>query len=241
MRFRQLSLFLCFLASLYAQAQVGSPRNEWAVGVNGGWSLSRTTFTPTVRQQLHQAPSLGVTARFTSEKYFGLLAAVQMEVNYACLGWTEDVHSLAGKKLPDTYRRDIHYLQVPLLTSLALGRERRGAKGFLLLGPQVGYALFDQETRSQTWTTRKNGQEMVPDRNNDAYEQYGKALEHRIDYGITVGLGLEVGTGIGRFQLDTRYYYGLADVFHNAKKDPFSRSAHATIMAKLTYLIDLTR
>lgn len=235
-----LSVFLLLFA-LSVQAQVGSPRNEWAVGLNGGWTLSRVTFTPTVRQVQHQAPTFGITARFTSEKYFALLAAVQMEVNYARLGWTEDIHSYIGNKLPDTYQRDIHYIQVPLLTSLALGKEQNGVKGFLLLGPQVGYAFADKEMRSEQWTTRTAQQTTVPDRTNDAYLQYGKSLDRRIDYGITAGLGLELGTGIGRFLLDARYYYGLADIFHNAKKDPFSRSAHATIMAKLTYLIDLKR
>lgn len=238
---RHLLFIAFFLATLTTHAQLGSPRNEWAVGLNGGWTLARTTFTPTVRQIYHQAPTMGVTVRFTSEKYFALLAALQMEVNYARLGWNEDIHAYTGQKLPDIYRRDIHYLQVPLLTSLALGKEQNGVKGFLVLGPQVGYAFADEEVRSEQWTTRIVREGTVPDRSNDSYLQYGKALDRRLDYGITAGLGLEVGTGIGRFLLDARYYYGLADIFNNAKKDPFSRSAHAVIMAKLTYLIDLKR
>ena len=79
----------------------------------------------------------------------------------------------------------------------------------------------------------------MPDRSNNVYAQYGKPLDHQLDYGITAGLGIEWTTGAGHFILDTRYYYGLSDLFGNAKKDPFSRSANGAIIAKLTYLIDL--
>ena len=66
-------------------------------------------------------------------------------------------------------------------------------------------------------------------------------LDHKIDYGITAGLGIELTTGIGHFIVDARYYYGLSDLFGNAKKDPFSRSANGAIMAKVTYLINIPK
>ena len=62
----------------------------------------------------------------------------------------------------------------------------------------------------------------------------------KFDYGIAGGAGLEVRTGIGNFILEGRYYFGLNDFYNNTKRDYFGRSAHATIIGKLTYLFDLT-
>ena len=50
---------------------------------------------------------------------------------------------------------------------------------------------------------------------------------------------MELNTKLGHFLLEGRYYYGLSDVFGNAKKDVFSRSNHGAIVAKLSYLFDV--
>ena len=238
------SLFiLCFLlfGSLAASAQVGSPRNDWAIGVNAGATINRVLFSPHIRQNPLVAPTAGITARYTSEKYFSLLCALQVELNFAQLGWDENIYSATSEKLPDTYRRTINYLQMPFLAHLGLGREHRGFKGFLIAGPQLGYALSDREVRSATWTLRTVEGQEVPNRANNVFAQYEKSIEHRFDYGITAGLGVEWSTRLGHFIFDARYYYGLSDLFGNAKKDPFGRSPHNTIAAKLTYLIDLKK
>ena len=72
-------------------------------------------------------------------------------------------------------------------------------------------------------------------------EQYGKMADRKFDYGIVGGGGMEVRTGIGHFVLEARYYFGLSDFYNNSKKDPFSRSAHSYIGARLTYLFDLKK
>lgn len=232
-------LFLLF--QQIVSAQVGSPRNNWVAGFNGGVGFNKVLFTPNIRQTYFNAPTAGITARYTSEKYFDLLCAIQMEINYARLGWKEDIHSSSNVKLPDTYERRIDYLQVPMLASLGLGKEERGLKGFLLAGPQIGFALKEYELRSSVLTTKELLGQIVPDRGNNVYAQYGKPLDRRVDYGIVGGLGVELTTGLGHFLLDIRYYYGLADFFNNAKKDPFSRSAHNSLVCKFSYLIDLNR
>ena len=43
----------------------------------------------------------------------------------------------------------------------------------------------------------------------------------------------------GNFIIEGRYFFGLSDMFGNAKADPFGRSANTTITAKVTYLIDI--
>lgn len=226
------------LATLSTFAQVGDQRNQWALGVNGGVSLNQVLFTPNIRQFYQTGLVMGFTARYTSEKYYGLICALQMEANYWRAGWNEEVLSSNAIALPDTYQRNIDYIQVPIMANLALGQEERGFKGFLLAGPQLSYALSDKEVRSATWTTHTVDGVTIPNRANGVVAQYGKSIENRLDYGIVGGLGAEFTTAFGHFIVDARYYYGLSDLFHNAKKDPFSKSANNTLMFKFTYLLD---
>lgn len=238
---RRIFIFLFSLLPLSLVAQVGEPRSDWAIGVNGGMTLNKVLFTPNIRQQMFASPTFGITARYTSEKYFSLLCAIHLELNYARLGWKEDIYGADNIKLDDTYERHIDYLQLPLLASLGLGKEHNGFRGYIIAGPQLGYVLNDKEIRSSVWTTRIVDEVEVPNRANNVFAQYGKPIDKHLDYGIVLGLGTELSTKMGHFLFDVRYYYGLSDIFNNAKKDPFSRSANNTISCKVSYLIGVKK
>ncbi len=235
-----LQILLCLLllaGSFEAQAQIGERRNSIALGVSGGIALNTIGFNPTIKQSMHIGETLGIVARFTSEKYFKTYCALQLEVNYTRLGWRENVLNAQSEPLPDTYRRDIHYLQFPLLARLGWGREYKGFMGYFLAGPQVGYCLGEKSQQSN-FTLDAEGN---PDRPNGMFEQYHMNVEKKFEYGITAGLGVELSTIAGRILLEGRYYYGLSDIFKNSKKDVFGRSNNNTIVAKITYLFDLKK
>lgn len=235
-----LQILLCLLllaGSFEAQAQIGERRNSIALGVSGGIALNTIGFNPTIKQSMHIGETLGIVARFTSEKYFKTYCALQLEVNYTRLGWRENVLNAQSEPLPDTYRRDIHYLQFPLLARLGWGREYKGFMGYFLAGPQVGYCLGEKSQQSN-FTLDAEGN---PDRPNGMFEQYHMNVEKKFEYGITAGLGVEFSTIAGRILLEGRYYYGLSDIFKNSKKDVFGRSNNNTIVAKITYLFDLKK
>ena len=231
-----LALFFLLLLAGAGKAQVGEYRSVLSVGINGGVAMSSMDFDPTIKQQLHIGPTVGVTVRYTCEKYFTTVCAMQAELNISQMGWKENVLSSEGEELEDEYERDLWYIQLPLLARLSWGREERGAMFFILLGPQVGYYLSGSETFGSTWTLDADGN---PDRPNSVYQQYGKEPERKLDYGLVGGGGLEINTSIGHFMLEGRYYYGLGDMYGNSKKDPFGRSAHTSIIVKITYLFDL--
>lgn len=219
-----------------AKAQVGEYRSVLSVGVNGGVALSSVDFDPTIKQGTHVGPTMGLAVRYTCEKYFTTVCALQVELNVTQMGWKETVLSSDGEELEDEYSRDLWYVQLPLLARLGWGHEERGLMFYVLLGPQVGYYVSGKERMGSVWTLDSDGN---PDRPNNVYQQYGKEPERKIDYGLTGGLGLELSTGIGHFGLEGRYYYGLGDMYGNSKKDAFGRSANSSIMVKLTYLIDV--
>ena len=114
-------ILLATLSAPHANAQIGEPRNNIAIGVTGGVAMNTIGFDPTIKQNLHIGPTIGVVARFTSEKYFKTYCALQLELNYTTLGWNENILDVNSKPLPDTYRRDQHYLQLPVLARLGWG------------------------------------------------------------------------------------------------------------------------
>jgi hypothetical protein len=230
-----LFILLAFSAT-FAHAQIGDYRNDLCIGVSAGVTMNKMGFDPIVSQQYHTAPTVGLTLRYTSEKFLTAYCALQVELNYARLGWTEDVLDRNSQPLPDTFKRNLDYLQLPFLARLAWGKEHRGMMFYFLVGPQIGYCIAENSERSAQWTLNAAGN---PDRPNDLYAQYTLPVKHKFDYGITGGVGVELNTKLGHFLLEGRYYYGLSDVFGNAKKDVFSRSNHGAIVAKLSYLFDV--
>lgn len=220
----------------HVRAQIGEQRNVLSLGANAGVALNSVDFDPTIKQKMHAGPSLGLSLKYMCEKYFTTYCALYTELNYTQLGWKEDIRSLQGERLNDTYSRSVSYLQIPIFARLAWGKEQRGLQFFFQVGPQIGFCIGDSDKRSAIWTTDEQG---IPSRPNNVVAQYDLDIEHKFDYGIAGGLGLEYNSPIGHFILEGRYYYGLADMFGNSKKDPFARSANGTIHIKLAYLMDL--
>lgn len=210
-------------------AQVGEYRNALAVGVNGGYVLNKVSFNPTIKQTFHGGMTTGIALRYTCEKYFNMLCAVQAEVNYAQMGWTENIETS-----DDTYSRTVNYMQVPLLARLGFGRETRGAMGYVVLGPQLGFYLSDKDKRGGEWSDAT-----LSKRPNLVIQQYDLPIQRTFEYGITGGAGLEVNTRAGHFMLEGRYFFALSDMFKNGKAEPFGRSANGAIVAKVTYMFDV--
>ena len=228
-----LCLALSFLFVGNAKAQVGEFRSDLSIGFNAGVALNSLSFDPSIKQKMHVGPNAGLTLRYTCEKYFKTYCALQVELNYAQLGWKEEIFNSKSEPLPDTYVRHQHYVQLPFMARLAWGKEKQGFMGYFLAGPQVGFCVGEASKRGDTWTVGADGN---PDRPNNMYAQYEMPIENKFDYGITAGVGVEMNTRAGHILLEGRYYYALSDIYGNSKKDVFGRSAHGTLMAKVSYL-----
>ena len=230
---RLLSIFAFITICLGASAQVGELRNNVAIGVNGGYNLSRVDFSPTIKQGLQPGYTGGFTLRYTTEKYFSLICAAQLEVNFAQRGWNEFIDDGSN----NAYSRTTNYIEIPFFAHIGWGKEDRGMQFFVNAGPQIGLFLNDNEyygfTEEYPWNPNK--------RPNNIIQQYGKEIENKLEYGITGGLGMELKTGVGNFIIEGRYFFGLSDMYGNSKADPFGRSANTTITGKITYLIDILK
>lgn len=242
---------------LPASAQVGEHRSELAVGVNGGYVMSNMGFVPKIPQGMHTGLTGGLSFRYTSEKYFSSICAIVAEVNYAQIGWKEDILTPQDEPvineatgLPEEYQCNINYIQVPVFARLGWGRERKGFQAFFQVGPQIGYYLsesskanFDVDQPNLADRTSIVSSNYVRD---DGVKVgsgiYHMPVENKVDYGIVGGLGLEFShPKVGHFLLEGRYYYGLGNIYGDSKRDYFGRSNYSNIVVKLSYLFDILK
>ena len=249
MKKRTLLSVITILVSGSAVAQIGEYRNEFAIGVNGGMSLSRVSFVPTVPQDMLVGKTIGLTLRYTGEKYFNSICAVVAEVDYTQMGWKERIWDRADQPvinaetgLAEKYSRIVNYIQVPFFARLGWGRERRGFQAYFQAGPQLGYYL-SEKTEANFDLDNVNIADRVslisrPDYSN----MYHMSVENTLDYGIAAGLGLEFSNRhLGHFMVEGRYYYGLGNIYGNSKRDYFAKSNYQGIIIKATYLFDILK
>lgn len=239
---------LCCLIALLgvaeADAQIGSYRDNLAIGVNGGYVMSQVGFVPKVTQDMHGGTSFGVSVRYTCEKYFSTICSIYAELNYTTLGWKERILDASDQPvingvtgLPEDYKRDISYVQLPVFAHLAWGREHKGMQFFVKAGPQFGYM-----TGESTKTTFDVKDANLADRTNNTCAQDTMGVENKLDYGIAAGLGVEYSVPkLGHFLLEGRYYYGLGNIYGDSKRDYFAKSNHTSIEVRLTWLFDIRR
>ena len=106
------------LFTLDAKSQIGERRNEIRFGVTSGVNINSIDFDPTIKQGKLIGYTGGIAMKYTCEKYFNTVCALQVELNYARLGWKEDIQNSAGEKLSDTYQRNMNYIQLPMFANL---------------------------------------------------------------------------------------------------------------------------
>lgn len=238
-----LLIVISLAVSYEAFAQIGLHRNDFAIGVNGGYMMSNIGFTPKVTQQMHTGMTAGLSMRYVCEKYFSTVCSIYAECNYAHVGWNERILSAndepvinAVTGVAESYVRDIDYIQIPIFAHLAWGHEAKGLQFFFQAGPQFGIMLSEKTKMNYNFADRN-----LADRSNQTYEQETMPVENKFDYGIAAGLGLECSVPhLGHILLEGRYYYGLGNIYGDSKKDYFAKSNINNIVVKLTYLFDIT-
>ena len=253
---RLVIILLAFHYSLLTSfAQVGEFRKDLAIGVNGGYVLSNVDFMPKVPQGFQGGLTGGFTVRYTCEKYVKSICAVVAEVNYAQIGWKEDILDMKDQPVPLhtdpsqslRYARKMDYVQVPVFARLGWGRERSGFQGFFQVGPQFGIYLSDEidsnfDAHQPAFDPLSKEYQYSGKRASHVMAQDTMAVENSFDYGIAVGAGLEYSNRhVGHFLIDARYYYGLGNIYGNTKRDYFGRSNFGNIVIKFTYLFDIIR
>ena len=231
--FRTLRTAVAILFIVGCTRQAAAQREyspNFSVGVRGGATLSSMSFSPEVHQSMLQGITMGVTARYTEERFFGLIG----EVNITQRGWKEN---FARDEAPEfEYSRTLTYVQIPLLTHIYFGSNR--VKGFFNLGPEMGFMIGEKISANFDYHNYSSI-EGFPMRYR-TNEQLDKAVENKFDYGIAGGAGVEIFINRrNSIMLEGRYYFGLGNIFKDSKRDFFAASRGSSIEITLGYLFRL--
>ena len=184
---------LLLSTSLIVEAQLNDTFNpQFKIGVGAGPIFSRVDFVSSVPQTNTQGLSVGLSAKFVSEKNLGVLA----ELNFTQRGWKEDF-SESEISTEHAYSRTLNYIELPLLTHIYFGN--KNVKFIINLGPQVSYMISDKANMNDALSNYIDG---VLAENPDfpIGIQY-KPIDSKFDYGLLGGMGIEFNTPLGSFDL----------------------------------------
>ena len=210
-------IWLVMLAMLCGSmaAQPRLPRPEIYLGAHAGVMGSTVLFNPGIAgMDILQSPLTwngGLVFRYAGHK----VCAIQLEANYMQRGWREKGEGW-------DYRRQLDYIEVPLLMHLYFGKPR--FRGFVNIGPQVGYCIRDLE---------------FGEKNPNYHYQYEK-IDQRFDWGAAAGVGCYFrGKKMGVVQLEARFNYSLGGVFGTSKMDHFTAAQPMNVSVNLGYLWEM--
>ena len=144
--------------------------------------------------------------------------------------------SIGAKGEVSLYSRALSYIQIPLLAHIYFGSEK--AKFFFNAGPEIGF-MIAENTNSNFDINNFSSLEGFPSENRNT-EQFAMPIKHKVDYGISAGIGAE--WAINRknsILIEGRFYYGLNNIFGANKKDIFAASNSIGIMASIGYFFRL--
>lgn len=223
-------LTLAVLTSDNLFAQSENFQGEFYIGAGAGPSFTRIDFLPSVPQAQKSGLSGGVAVKYISQKNLGLVA----EANYSQRGWEEEFDPESGF----SYNRTLNYLEIPFMTHVYFGNKTR----FIInVGPQISFLLSDNQYMSQALADDVEARREANPDLRIGYQYNPISEMQRVDYGLIGGMGMEIQTGIGSFDLEGRYYFGLGDLFTSRRSEGayFGRSAHRLIEGKLTYYIKI--
>lgn len=222
-----LTLILLAGTALFSAQAQRTYEPHLSIGGKAGVTMSKIAFSPSVEQSMIQGLSMGFTVRYTEEKIFGLIG----ELNIEQRGWKENFD-----ETDFTYSRRLTYIQLPVMTHIYFGSNK--FKGFVNLGPSVGYLISD--SRSANFDYANPGDvEGFPIANRHV-NQMTMDVKNHFDYGISASAGIElILKGKHSLMLEGRYYYGLGNIFSAKKKDEFSASRNTSIQVSLGYMFHL--
>lgn len=218
---RILTIVVTCTLALVAMAQPRLKEREYYLGVHGGVSASTVLFSPKVDYMTPLTKTAllggngGLVFRYTGHKCCGL----QVELNYLQRGWRE-VNTGEGVN----YTRKLHYVEIPFMSHIYFGSPK--VRGYVNIGPQVGYCIADRESGT------RNTQLQYP-------VQYEK-IQHPVDWGIVGGVGVYFRTQkAGVYQVEVRFDYSLGDIFATRVEDHFSLANPMDLSINLAWMMEV--
>ena len=223
-----LAVALCALlfAPVSVQGQLRLRNPEMYVGVHGGLLASTVTFSPNVStmDKFIETCILGGNGGFVFRYSEQRCCAVQVELNYMQRGWREYQEG-SDSIAEGSYTRKLHYLELPFLMHIYFGSQ--SWRGFVNLGPQVGYCISDDMGSGSL-------------KDNTAHQHM--SIDNRFDWGIAGGIGFYYRSrNAGVYQFETRFNYSFGTVFGSKTTDYFRKSNSMNLSFNVAWLWEIKK
>ena len=217
---RWLNILLLLIVSGSAVAQPRLRKPEMYVGVHGGIMASTVLFSPEVPNMspITDGCILGGTGGFVFRYSEQKCCAVQVELNYMQRGWAERGEGV-------DYTRKLHYLELPFLMHIYFGSQTW--RGFVNVGPQIGYCLNDDKGTGTQSTESKH--------------QY-MSIDNAFDWGVAGGLGFYCRTkNAGLYQFEARFSYSFGTLFASKATDYFKQANAMNLSINIAWLWEIKK
>ncbi len=208
---KALFLIVFIVCAVALSAQPRLAQDEMYVGFHAGAIATIVNFSPEVQQTVGN-PFLGANGGFVFRYAGHKVCGLQVELNYMQRGWKEERTG---------FQRTIDYIELPFLTHLYFGRKFRG---FVNLGPQIGYAIREESKNTPTDLTN-----LYPT------AQY-LSIDNRFDWGIAGGLGMLYRSKAGVYQLEARFNYSFGGLYSNSKFATFAQSVPMSLSLNFAWM-----
>ena len=214
--------FIVLSGTLAAQPRLRKP--EIYIGAHGGVIASTVLFNPKVggMKPITDGCILGGTGglvfRYSEQK----CCAVQVELNYMTRGWRE-YSEATETSAAFNYTRKLHYLELPFLMHIYFGSQTW--RGFVNVGPQIGYCIKDEGGEGVKQTTEVH--------------QY-MSIDNAFDWGVAGGLGFYCRTkNAGLYQFEARFNYSLGTLFSSKTSDYFRQSNSMNLSLGIAWMWEI--
>jgi hypothetical protein len=208
--FRIFLVFFTLITVIENLSAQGSNQSKLSIGMRHGINFSKIIFEPPVSQDLNMGYNGGLVIKYMSETHAG----IQAEFNYSERGWTEKFDTTMS------YKRKLNYFEVPILSHFTIGKNR--TKVIINAGPNLSYFLSDKED----FKLLQAG---------DTLSYYMRPIDRKFELGLVGGIGMVQETGIGDFQLEFRFHYGLQNIFFANKVSNLDKSQNQLYSVSLSY------
>lgn len=217
---------------------------EVAVGVSGGVNMSQvrflhnnTSYTSMIGDQSllnHRGMTAGVNALYIAQNHFGVF----LECNVTKKGWCEQFRArngqterLVGKEEVDfngvDLKRDLTYIDIPLLAHIYFGRK---ARAYVDFGPEFSFMINEKDktvvTELQRQTLTKRDPRVNPDIETSKY-----------DLSLCAAVGFDLHLEKVHPMLEIRWNYGTHDLYEVGKKELFQRASTQNLALVLKFMM----
>ena len=212
-------LFIIISMSSFSQTRAFKP--YVGLGFHGGMNISDVKFVQGIRDNSISYESLNLVS---GGLIINLLAqenaGIQIEANISNRGWKETKDSVY------TYRRDMRYLEIPVLTHLTFGKKR--LRYVFNLGP---YIAFHRKTTESFEIDKKH----LVIAEGDSIGSLMQSVNNSIDIGFMIDAGIGVNTTAGIFQVKVRYSQGVLDIFEKYPEGIYRSSQMRNVYFGVSY------